>query len=65
MLLDILLTNKAAVLEQLQTYSEELKAIKEFLEEENEDALANWLSGAQRHYITYRQAKKALESDKR
>jgi prephenate dehydrogenase len=65
MLLDILLTNKGAVLEQLQAYTEELAAVKQFIREGNEDGLADWLSSAQRRYIGYRQAKKAMESDKR
>jgi prephenate dehydrogenase len=63
MLLDILLTNKAAVLEQLQTYTEKLATIKQLLSEEDEEALADWLSNAQRDYIAYRQAIKALESN--
>jgi prephenate dehydrogenase len=62
MLLDILLTNKAAVLEQLQAYFGELEVVQRLLEEENEEALAEWLSNAQRQYLGYRQAKKALES---
>ena len=65
MLLDILLTNKGAVLEQLQAYTEELAAVKQFIREGNEDGLADWLSSAQRRYIGYRQAKKAMESEKR
>ena len=63
MLLDILLTNKTVVLEQLEAYSGELAAVKQLLAEEDEEALADWLSSAQRQYIGYRQAKKALESD--
>lgn len=62
MLLDILLTNKAAVLEQLLAYQEELEAVTHLLAEANEESLAAWLSVAQRQHISYRQAKTALES---
>lgn len=62
MLLDILLTNKTAVLEQLQAYAGELETIKQLLTEGNEEALAAWLSTAQRQHIGYRQVKKELDS---
>ena len=62
MLLDILLTNKAAVLKQLHSYTEELAMIEQLLIEGNEESLANWLSTAQRRHIGYRQAKSALDS---
>ncbi len=57
MLLDILLTNRSAVLEQLEGYRQELEAITQLLAEENEASLAAWLGAAQREYISYRQEK--------
>jgi prephenate dehydrogenase len=64
MLLDILLTNKTAILEQLQSYTKELEGVSQLLAEGDEEALADWLSTAQRQYIGYRQAKWDLDSGK-
>ena len=57
MLLDILLTNRTAVLDQLQEFQKELDSITELLEKLDEEALAAWLSEAQREHITYRKEK--------
>ncbi len=57
MLLDILLTNRPAVLKQLAGYQEELGAMTRLLEEGDEEEIARWLGAAQRAHITYRQAK--------
>jgi prephenate dehydrogenase len=59
MLLDILLTNRTAVLENLQIYKRELEAVIGMIEEEDEASLAAWLSEAQRQHIAYRQEKDA------
>jgi prephenate dehydrogenase len=63
MLLDILLTNRAAVLDQLQVYQQELNAVTRLLTEANEESLAAWLSAAQRQHIGYRKAKTDLEDE--
>ncbi len=57
MLLDILLTNKTAVLEQLQGYRAELDKVSRLLAEADEETLVAWLSEAQRRHIAYRQEK--------
>lgn len=57
MLLDILLTNRSAVLEQLEGYRQELEAVTRLLAGENESSLAAWLGAAQREHIGYRKAK--------
>ena len=61
MLLDILLTNKTAVLEQLQGYQAELAEVTRLLAGADEKKLAAWLSEAQRRHIAYRKAKTDLE----
>jgi prephenate dehydrogenase len=61
MLLDILLTNKMAVLEQLQGYRAELDKVLRLLAEADEETVAAWLSEAQRRHIAYRQEKEDLE----
>jgi prephenate dehydrogenase len=61
MLLDILLTNKTAVLEQLQGYRAELDKVLRLLAEADEETVAAWLSEAQRRHIAYRQEKEDLE----
>ncbi|MCI0398983.1 MAG: prephenate dehydrogenase [Chloroflexi bacterium] len=53
-MLDILLTNRAAVLAALQGYQEELAAVLEWLAAGDEAALAAWLAAAQAHYQEYR-----------
>ncbi|MFN2106677.1 MAG: prephenate dehydrogenase [Candidatus Promineifilaceae bacterium] len=61
MLLDILLTNKTAVLEQLKGYQVELQEVIRLLAGADEKTLAAWLSEAQRRHIAYRKAKTDLE----
>jgi prephenate dehydrogenase len=61
MLLDILLTNHTAVLDQLKGYQQELDSITELLESLDEEALAAWLSKAQRQHIAYRKEKEGTD----
>ena len=63
MLLDILLTNKAAVLEQMHAYQQELDAVTQLLAGADEEALAAWLNAAQRQHIGYRQAAANIEDE--
>ena len=57
MLLDILLTNRSAVLEQLAGYQQELNEVVDLLASADERTLAEWLRAAQRRHAAYRQAK--------
>ena len=57
MLLDILLTNRESVLEQIQGYQAALAIFSNMLEEGDAAALAAWLSAAQRAHSAYRQVK--------
>lgn len=58
MMLDILLTNKTAVLDQLAQYQAELTAVQQFIETEDEAQLRQWLTETQQHYLTYRDKKR-------
>lgn len=57
MMLDILLTNRKAVLEALRDYETELAAVRLALEDGDEAALAEWLAAAQVNYAAYRRFK--------
>jgi prephenate dehydrogenase len=57
MMLDILLTNKTAVLAQLARYQDEITAVAHLLQQADEPALAAWLAETQRQYQQYRQSK--------
>ncbi|MFQ5420871.1 MAG: prephenate dehydrogenase dimerization domain-containing protein, partial [Anaerolineae bacterium] len=57
MMLDILLTNRTAVLEHLQKYGEALTAVQQLLQANDEKALAKWLAAAQSHYQEYKTKK--------
>ena len=57
MMLDILLTNRPAVLAQLDQYQAHLAELKSLLLNGDEAALSQWLTAAQRHHTTYRQKK--------
>ena len=57
MMLDILMTNKTAVLQQLQRYQAEITAITQLLEAGDEEELAAWLAETQQEYFTYREKK--------
>lgn len=58
MMLDILLTNKTAVLQQIARYQTHLAAVADLIEAEDESRLFQWLTETQEAYWTYRQAKK-------
>ncbi|MBK8984979.1 MAG: prephenate dehydrogenase [Chloroflexi bacterium] len=54
MMLDILLTNRTAVLAQLQGYQDELNRVVTLLQTGDEAALTAWLTETQRQYREYR-----------
>lgn len=58
MMLDILMTNKTAVLQQISQYQAKMRDIAALIEAHDEDQLFQWLSETQQAYWTYRQAKK-------
>lgn len=58
MMLDILLTNRAAVLEKLQGFRNELAQLHNLLQKGDEARLRAWLSQSQRFHQIYKQAKK-------
>lgn len=60
MMLDILLTNRTAVLDHLQNYLAELTAVQQLLQTGDEKALAQWLAAAQQHHRSYKQARRTL-----
>ena len=57
MMLEILLTNRAAVLSQLAQYKADLEGMIKLLDDKNETALASWLEAAQQEYVAYRRQK--------
>lgn len=57
MMLDILLTNREAVLAQMGAFQERLTAVAHLLQNEDEQALFNWLCQTQAEYLLYRQHK--------
>ncbi len=57
MMLDILLTNKTAILAQLENYKQQLTAVAQLIESEDEDALKQWLMKTEAHYWAYRKIK--------
>ncbi len=59
MMLDILLTNKVAVLAELVAYQDALADLLRLLESGDGQALAAWLAGAQQGYAGYQHYKKA------
>lgn len=58
MMLDILLTNKTAVLAQLSQYQADLTALQQFIETEDEAGLRQWLTESQKQYLEYRRNKR-------
>ena len=58
MMLDILLTNKTAVLQQIAQYQTQLATVAALIEAEDEAKLFQWLTETQEAYWAYRQAKK-------
>jgi prephenate dehydrogenase len=63
MMLDILMTNKTAVLAQLQRYQDEITAVAQLLESGDEEKLAAWLVETQEKYFTYRNKKGGIMKD--
>jgi prephenate dehydrogenase len=57
MMLDILLTNKTAVLAELATYRNTLDQLVALLHEGDEQALVTWLAEAQQGHVAYRRHK--------
>ena len=57
MMLEILLTNRRAILSQLDQYQKELAEISKLLEEGNETKLAAWLAESQQKYTVYKRQK--------
>ena len=58
MMLDILMTNKTAVLQQLQRYQDEITAVTHLIESGDEEKLNAWLTETQAEYFAYRKKKK-------
>lgn len=58
MMLDILLTNKTAVLQQIAQYQHHLADVAALIETHDEANLLQWLTETQQAYWAYRQAKK-------
>jgi prephenate dehydrogenase len=58
MMLDILLTNKTAVLQQIAHYQTQLADVAALIEANDEVQLLQWLTETQQAYWSYRQAKK-------
>lgn len=57
MMLDILLTNKTAVLKQIGKFQAQTNELAQLLEQENEDGLRAWLETARDGYLTYKKRK--------
>lgn len=57
MMLDILLTNREAVLAQIARFQAELTAVALILQDEDEASLLQWLHETQAEYLTYRKHK--------
>jgi prephenate dehydrogenase len=57
MMLDILLTNKTAVLAELEKYQGQLTTVQQLLETADEVSLRQWLRETQGHYFMYRKYK--------
>jgi prephenate dehydrogenase len=58
MMLDILLTNKTAVLQQIAHYQTQMADVAALIEANDEEKLYQWLNETQQSYWAYRQAKK-------
>lgn len=58
MMLDILLTNKTAVLQQLAHYQEALTAVADWIEQGDEAALRAWLTQTQAQHQAYKREKR-------
>jgi prephenate dehydrogenase len=54
MMIDILLTNRDAILDVLSDYASDLAVLRQLLHHGDENALMEWLARAQVHYAAYR-----------
>ena len=59
MMLDILVTNKTAVLAQINQYQQTLNQLQTLLQNDDSHDLARWLATAQQQHIAYRRQKEA------
>ncbi len=59
MMLDILMTNREAILNAIDAYETELSAVREALTRQDEESLIEWLAAAQVGYAGYRRFKSA------
>lgn len=57
MMMDILMTNKTAVLQQIETFQADVEALKQFVENDDETSLRQWLLESQAGYHTYKKKK--------
>lgn len=57
MMLDILMTNRRAILDVLAAYEGELRFVREALAREDEESLIEWLAAGQLRYAGYRRFK--------
>ncbi|WP_420631312.1 prephenate dehydrogenase [Candidatus Leptofilum sp.] len=60
MMLDILLTNKTAVLQQIAHYQSQLGEVAALIEANDEEKLMAWLTETQEAYWAYREAKRDI-----
>ncbi|HEX6383867.1 MAG TPA: prephenate dehydrogenase [Anaerolineae bacterium] len=58
MMLDILLTNREAIVDQIDQYQLHLGRLKRLLLDNDEAALSDWLTEARRHHTAYREKKR-------
>ncbi|MCP4422544.1 MAG: prephenate dehydrogenase [Chloroflexi bacterium] len=61
MMLDILLTNKTAVLQQIAQYQTQMADIAALIETNDEEKLYQWLSETQQSYWAYREKKRSAK----
>ncbi len=57
MMLDILMTNKTAVLDQLGHYRQRLDQLQQLLRDGDESQLADWLGTVQQHHLAFQRRK--------
>ncbi|MEZ4519811.1 MAG: prephenate dehydrogenase [Chloroflexota bacterium] len=62
MMLDILMTNRPAILAALDDYQDDLDTFKRLLQDANETALTDWLAEARVRYAAYRRHRSARPS---
>ena len=60
MLLDILLTNETAILNQIEAYQSKLNEIKHLLLNGSEQNIADWLKATSQHHADYKNVKRKM-----